>query len=423
MPSAPNRWRSIVRGSGPGLDVHAATAHAVGTARRHQRQPPGLLVLDGVDAPGLDAIGALAQTHPDVETIIISTEQSPAFLLKAMQAGVREVLPPPVDAPALQAAVQRVTRKRKPAAPAAPGRGVGLHGLQGRQRRELPGRQPGAHPLGARRAQRGAGGPDLQFGDALMMLSDQRAVSDVAEVARNINRLDAELLRSAMVQVSDTLSVLPAPEELSQALEVKAAHVEAIIKQARQMFDFVVLDVGRSIDAVSLQALDLATRIFPIVQLSLPQVRDAKRLRGLFRSLEYPPQKIHWLVNRYQKGSDITLDSLEQTLGTKGMTTIPNHFSGVSASVNQGVPIDRLSRSNPVTRALLELAAIHRTGRARQEGHWLSSLFATHRHSTRNGQDTMRLRERLATQPASTRRAWRCAPATRRRRPRMPTSR
>ena len=46
-------------------------------------------------------------------------------------------------------------------------------------------------------------------------------------------------------QVSGTLSVLAAPEDLSQALEVKAAHVEAIIKQARQMFDFVVLDVGR----------------------------------------------------------------------------------------------------------------------------------------------------------------------------------
>ena len=207
------------------------------------------------------------------------------------------------------------------------------------------------------------------------MLSDQRATSDVAEVARNIGRLDAELLRSAMVQVSDTLSVLAAPDELSQALEVKAAHVAAIIQLARQSFDFVVLDVGRSIDALSLQALDLATCIFPVVQLSLPQVRDAKRLRGLFRSLEYPPQKIHWLVNRYQKSSDITLESLQLALGAKAVTTIPNHYSGVSASVNQGVPIDQLSHNNPVARALLELARSIAPVEGGKKDTWLASLF------------------------------------------------
>ena len=123
------------------------------------------------------------------------------------------------------------------------------------------------------------------------------------------------------------------------------------------------------------RASSLATCIFPIVQLSLPQVRDAKRLRGLFRSLDYPTQKIHWLVNRYQKGSDITLASLEQTLGTKGVKTIPNHFSSVSASVNQGVPIDKLSRNNPVARALLDLAqSVAPVEGARKET-WLSGLF------------------------------------------------
>ena len=47
---------------------------------------------------------------------------------------------------------------------------------------------------------------DLQFGNALLMLSDHHAGSDVAEVARNIGRLDSELLRSAMVPVSTTLA-------------------------------------------------------------------------------------------------------------------------------------------------------------------------------------------------------------------------
>jgi pilus assembly protein CpaE len=366
----------LVRASGPDLEVHVATGAMSTLPAAVNGTRPALLVLDGVDTQGLDAVGRYTQLNPDVETIVISAEQSPAFLLKAMQTGVREVLPALLNAQAMEAAVQRVTRKRKPtAAPAEPGQVLAFMACKGGSGASVLAANL-AHILSVRDARSVALlDLDLQFGDALLMLSDQRATSDVAEVARNIGRLDAELLRSAMVQVSDTLSVLAAPDELSQALEVKAAHVAAIIQLARQSFDFVVLDVGRSIDALSLQALDLAARIFPVVQLSLPQVRDAKRLRGLFRSLDYPPQKIHWLVNRYQKGSDITLESLQLALGAQAITTIPNHYSGVTASVNQGVPIDRLSHNNPVARALLELAQSVAPVESGKKDTWLASLF------------------------------------------------
>lgn len=365
----------MVRGSAPGLDVQAAVGTSASLASAINGSRPALLILDDMDAWGLDPVGELAQAHPEMDTIVISAEQSPAFLLKAMQSGVREVLPPPVNGPALQAAVQRLARKRKPAATAVRGEVLAFMACKGGSGASFIAANI-AHVLSTRDGCTvGLLDLDLQFGDALLMLTDQPPVSDVAEVARNIARLDAELLRSAMVQVSPTLSVLPAPAGLSQALEVKATHIEAIIKVARQMFDFVVLDLGRSVDAVSLQALDAATRIYPVVQLSLPQLRDAKRLRGLFRSLDYPPQKIHWIVNRYQRANDITLESLQQTLGSEDITTIPNHFTGATASVNQGVPIARLSRSNPVARALSGLArTIAPVEGSRREG-WLSSLF------------------------------------------------
>ena len=367
----------MVRVADPDLDVLAAITPAAGLPAVINGTRPGLLIVEGVDAHGLDAIGRLTHAHPDVETIIISPEQSPAFLLKAMQAGVREVLPPPLNALALKAALQRVTRKRRPVAPAPLGEVFVVMACKGGSGASVLAANL-AHVLSTRDGRTvGLLDLDLQFGDALLMLTDQPSGSDVAEVSRNIARLDAELLRSAMVTVSPTLAVLAAPHELSQALEVKAAHVEAIVKQARQMFDFVVLDVGRSIDAVSLQALDMATKIFPVLQLSLPQLRDAKRLHGLFRSLEYPAHKVHWIVNRYHKAGDITLGALEQSLGVKGITTIPNHFSAVNASVNQGVPIDKLSRKSPVARALHELAksVAPVIDDGKRDSGWLSSLF------------------------------------------------
>ena len=371
------QFAKMVRTANPALDVLAAAAPAAGLSAVINGVRPGLLVVDGVDAQALDGIARFTHTHPDIEAIIISSEQSPAFLLKAMQAGVREVLPLPVQAFALQAALERVTRKCSPGVPQELGEVFVFVACKGGSGASFLAANL-AHVLSARDGRTVALlDLDLQFGDALLMLGDHRAASDVAEVARDIGRLDAEFLRSAMAQVSGTLSVLAAPKELSQALEVKASHVEAIVRQARQMFDFVVLDVGRSIDRVSLQALDMATRIFPVLQLSLPQVRDAKRLSGMFRSLEYPANKLHWIVNRYEKAGDITIESLQHSLGVKGVTTIPNHFSSVNASVNQGVPIDKLAHNGPVARALRELAKsvapALETGK--REGRWLSSLF------------------------------------------------
>jgi pilus assembly protein CpaE len=217
---------------------------------------------------------------------------------------------------------------------------------------------------------------DLQGGNTLLLLSDQRPGSDVAEVARNIQRLDAELLRSAMVSVAPTLHVLAAPEDIGQALEVKAAHVQAIVQQARRMFDFVVLDLGGRIDALTLQALDLSTHIFAVLQLKLPQLRDARRLRTLLASLEVPPSKLHWIANRYERHGELPLQALVQALDGAPVRTVPNHFDAVNSAVNQGIPI---ARSSPVAKALDEIAQTllpQQKAPPRKEG-WLAQLLGS----------------------------------------------
>lgn len=366
----------LIRETGGTLDISTVTGTVKTLPPFINGSRPSLLVVDGADAGELEALGVLAHVHPQLETIVISSEQSPAFLLRAMQMGVREVLPPVLNATALQAAVRRVAHKRAPGPTAPQGEVLAFMACKGGSGASFIAANI-AHILSTEGERKVALiDLDLQFGNALLLLSDQRAVNDVAEVARSIGRLDADLLRASMVQVSGNLSVLAAPEDLSQALEVKAAHVEAIIKEARQVFDYVVLDVGRSMDTVSLKALDLATHVFPVLQLSLPQIRDARRLRALFRSLEYAPEKIHWVVNRHQKGGEIDLEAMKQTLDVKALTTIPNHFKGVNASVNQGIPIDTLAPGNPVARALADLArkVAPPQGGARKDG-WLASMF------------------------------------------------
>ena len=45
------------------------------------------------------------------------------------------------------------------------------------------------------------------------------------------------------------------------------------------------------------------------LQITLPFIRDARRLLDVLRSLGYSQEKIKLLVNRYEKGGDIRLET------------------------------------------------------------------------------------------------------------------
>lgn len=339
---------------------------------------PDMVVVETVTPQDFEALERLAAAHPEIDYVLVGTELSPEFLMRAMRVGVREVLPAPAAPEAVLAALRRQLRKRAPLqAPAhEPGKVFSFVSCKGGSGATFVAANL-AHMLAAGGERRVALiDMNLQFGDAALFVSSERPVSNVADVAHNIARLDADLLRSAMSQVAPGLWVLAAPDDPAHATDVTPQHVEAIVHMAQGMFDFVIIDAGRSLSAVSLQALDLSDRVFAVLQLTLPFIRDGKRLREVFRSLDYPADKIQWIVNRYQKGGQLTLEDLQKTLGLHRVSTLPNQYEVVAASVNQGVPIETIAPGSAIARALRELAQVLAPNTAPSpRGKWLTGLF------------------------------------------------
>ena len=125
------------------------------------------------------------------------------------------------------------------------------------------------------------------------------------------------------------------------------------------------------------------------MQVSMPYIRYGKRLLGVFKSLDYRKDKIHLIVNRFEKEGEITLQDMKTAYGTGIYKVIHNDAASVMASVNQGVPILRLNKSSQVSKSLQLLAKslVHeeatlvpqtsqgsRTSLTSQGG-WLSRVF------------------------------------------------
>ena len=95
---------------------------------------------------------------------------------------------------------------------------------------------------------------NLQFGDASLFVYDSPPTTSIADVARQIQRLDGSFLASSMIQVLPNFGVLAAPEEPENAAEIKTEHINSLFQVASKHYDFVILDVGRELDVISIQA-------------------------------------------------------------------------------------------------------------------------------------------------------------------------
>lgn len=214
------------------------------------------------------------------------------------------------------------------------------------------------------------------FGDASMYVAEQKPSMTLADVCNQMNRLDYSFLESSLITVTHNYKILAAAENPASAADILPEHLETIIRIARNYYDYIILDVGRQIDALTVKALDLSDTVYPIMQLVLPYVRDAKNLLNVFKSLGYGSNKVQVIVNRYDKSSKLKLTDLGSVMDARTAVTMPNEYSAVTDSVNQGVSIYKLNKTNPVTKALIGLAENITKTRVEEKG-LMSRLFGS----------------------------------------------
>ena len=321
-----------------------------------ERDDPDLMLVDGMccDTGELAQVEHVTSHHPSIAVVLLCSMHTPEFLINSMRAGVREVLPSPVTIPAVEAAVNRMAAK--------------LAGVPAKRTGKVLAFVPCKGGAGATFLATNLGWQlaetrsvllmdlNIQFGDALSFVHDGKAPATLSDVAKEISRLDASLLAASTVKVAPNYSILAAPEDLAHAMEVKPEQIDSILSLAVTQYDFVVLDVSRTLDTIAIKALDRATKIFAVMQASVPDLRNAAKLLQAFRSLGYAQDKTELIVNRFDKSSEIGLDHMQRALGPVRLNTMPNAYREVNASINHGDALINTARSSSVVRQLTELA-------------------------------------------------------------------
>ena len=339
---------------------HVPVAFEGGKSRLREvveRESPQLVLVDGIccDPAELSHVEQVTSRHPRLEVILLCSTTSPEFLIESMRAGVREVLPSPAPQDGLKAALDRAEARRSGTGLRRLGQVLAFVSCKGGSGATFLATQLGSQLAASRSVL--LIDLNLQFGDALAFVHDGRPAATLCDLARDIGRLDASLLAASTVKVTPSFSVLPAPEDLGHAAEVRPEHVDAVVSLAAAHHDFVLLDLGRSLDTLTIRALDRATRIYLVMQSGLPDLRNARRLLEAFRTLGYAADRTEILLNRYEKSAEVSLEQVQRAVGPVRLHTVPNSWREVSSSINHGTPLPIAGRCGPVVRRLAELAS------------------------------------------------------------------
>ncbi len=220
---------------------------------------------------------------------------------------------------------------------------------------------------------------DFERGDALSFL-DMSGTYSLADVAANTHRLDRELLDASVPRHASGVWVLSQCDNVADGERLDPGAVSAELRFLRHHYDHVIVDGLRDFGDMAFAALDVATRIALVVTQEVPAVRSAQRCATYFRQLGYDQDRLMLVVNRHQKGSPITREVVEETVGLPVAATVANDFTALSRAVNRGVllwdesPRSQLARD--VEALALKLAPGGAPGGAPAPANFFQKLFS-----------------------------------------------
>lgn len=132
------------------------------------------------------------------------------------------------------------------------------------------------------------------------------------------------------------LASMPNPEA-SNLLQVK--NIPHIIEMLREAYDYVVIDLGRSLSRISLPIIQQADLIALILTADKSTVTLTKTVVEYLQNQKVNPQKLYPILNRAVGLEGITKAQAEEILELEIKTTVPYMGGNLTVANNQSQPI------------------------------------------------------------------------------------
>lgn len=353
------------------------------------------LAVDHEDEQNLPALGEVIAAAKErlIKVILITDEVTPGALHQLLRQGADEFVPYPLPDGELKAAIDRVrtpepkvleTAAHEEPAAAAPaaaatepepaarksnhdreGVVIAVQGLAGGTGATTLAVNLGWELVNA--AKKKETPPrvclldlDLQFGSVSTFLDLPRR-EVVYELLSDTEAMDDDIFSQALSGFEEKLYVLTAPADILPLDLVEPEDIERVIAMARKHYDYVIVDLPKTLVQWSETVLHAAHVYFATLELDMRSAQNTLRLKRALQSEGLPFDKLRFVLNRAPKFTDLNGKSrvkrLADSLDIKIDIQLPDGGKQITQSGDHGTPLAQSAAKNPLRKEIAKLAA------------------------------------------------------------------
>ena len=195
----------------------------------------------------------------------------------------------------------------------------------------------------------------LQFGDLRSLLKVPVDAPSILDLPTD--RVAESDLQDVLWRDPSGIDILLAPPRVEMAEMVTSRDLDKILSLLRRVYGSIVIDMSSALNDINLSFLDLSDTIVEIVTYDSTTIHNTIAVADAFRSIGYPPTKVHYLINRSDSPGGISPDDLARALGRVPEHSVVSDGLLVVQANNDGVPFVLANPAAPISQDVGRLAA------------------------------------------------------------------
>lgn len=345
------------------------------------------IAMDQEDEENLVLLGEIIRhaRSRNIRVILIAEDVSPAALHQLLRQGADEFVPYPLPENELASAIDRIRMPEPAAVLAAPESKAAARKSSHDREGVVLAVQGIAGGTGATTfavnlawelcnvAKKGKPEPrvcildlDLQYGSVSTFLDLPRREA-VFELLSDTESMDSDSFAAAMIGFEEKLHVLTSPADMLPMDLVSSEDINRMIGIARQQFDYVVIDMPRTLVQWTEAVLNSAHVYFALLELDMRSAQNALRLKRALQAEDLPFQKLRFALNRAPGFTDLSGKSrvkrMAESLGISIDLLLPDGGKQVTQGADHGLPLALSAAKNPLRKEIAKLAlSLHELG-------------------------------------------------------------
>ncbi len=176
------------------------------------------------------------------------------------------------------------------------------------------------------------------LGNAHLLL-DLHPRFGIRDAVDSLDRLDSHFFAGLLERHRSKLEILGGAMQPEEWQSIPTAPLERVVNVAQASADVVLVDLGAHFASDLAPILTSARMILMIAEANVPSLWTLQKRLLALTGLGVDADRIRLIVNRWHKGDEEPLKSIEKETKRTVFACLPNDFRKASAAMNLGVPL------------------------------------------------------------------------------------